>query len=46
MLLLDPAIENVNYYKENFYHGEDTYLFPILNKETHTTETSIKNRIH
>ena len=46
MLLLDPAIEIVNYYKENFYHGEDTYLFPILDKDTHTTETSIKNRIH
>jgi len=43
--LLAPAIEILEYYKENFFQGSGGYIFPILSIE-HKTEISIRNRIH
>ncbi|HKC69274.1 MAG TPA: site-specific integrase [Bacteroidia bacterium] len=42
--MLEPAIDILNYYKEIYYDGEDSYVFPILNS-THKTAKSIDYRI-
>jgi integrase len=42
--MLAPAIDILNYYKEKYYDGEDSYVFPILNS-THKTAKSIDYRI-
>ena len=43
--LLGPAKDILKYYKELYYDGPDSYIFPILN-EKHKTPASIDNRIH
>lgn len=45
MLLLDPSVEILTHYR-NFYRGETSYIFPILDDTKHHSPTSIKNRIH
>lgn len=42
--LLEPAQEILAYYKEHYYAGQDSYIFPILNPNF-PTEVSIRNRI-
>lgn len=41
--LLEPALRILEYYNENYFDGEDGYVFPIL-KRTHITPQSIENR--
>jgi site-specific recombinase XerD len=42
--MLMPAIEILTYYKEIYYDGEDSYVFPILNSN-HKSARTIDNRI-
>jgi len=44
MGILEPASVILEYYKNNNYEGEDSYIFPILNR-THETPMSKDNRI-
>ncbi len=44
--MLEPAKQILNYYKENYYRGEDSFIFPILNENRHNTQVSIRNRLH
>lgn len=46
VLLLEPSLKILKYYKKNFFRGNDSYVFPILDIEKHKTPVSIKNRIH
>ncbi len=41
--MLDPAIEILTYYKNNYPHAETDYIFPILN-HSHETAKSIDYR--
>ncbi len=43
MAILEPAAEILKYYKDNYYLGEDSFVFPILNPEFLSPQ-SIKNR--
>jgi site-specific recombinase XerD len=45
MGMLAPAIDILKYYKEIYYDGENSYVFPILNSN-HKTAKSIDDRIH
>lgn len=42
--LLPPAVEILNYYKENYLQSQKDFVFPILN-ESHSTSQSVNNRI-
>jgi len=44
--LLGPVVEMLNHFKQNYYKGENSYIFPILDEEKHKTATSISNRLH
>mgnify|MGYP001165872782 CR=1 FL=1 len=44
--LLEPARQILDYYKENYYRGDESYIFPILDENRHKTEVSISNRLH
>lgn len=46
VLLLEPSIKILEYYRANFFRGEDSFIFPILDESKHITPTTIKNRIH
>jgi integrase len=46
ILLLDPALDILLYYRSNFYRGENSYIFPILDDQRHLTPISIQNRLH
>lgn len=46
LMLLDPCLEIIDYYKTNYFRGSNTSIFPIIDIEKHTTQTTIKNRIH
>jgi integrase len=43
--LLDPAKDILKYYKDLYYDGIESYIFPILN-EKHKSPATIDNRIH
>jgi len=42
--MLDPALEILNYYKEIYYDGKESYIFPILNSN-HKSARTVDNRI-
>ena len=42
--MLDPAIQILDYYKEIYYDGKESYIFPILNSN-HKSARTIDNRI-
>jgi site-specific recombinase XerD len=42
--LLDPVLNILSYYKENYFQGAESYIFPILN-ESYETAKSIDTRI-
>ncbi|WP_223860940.1 site-specific integrase [Spirosoma validum] len=44
--LLEPAMAIIERYRAETYTGPDSYIFPILNVQTHTTVVKINNRIH
>lgn len=46
MELLEPAVRIIKFYQENYFRGDNSYIFPILDNTVHNTPTSIKNRIH
>jgi hypothetical protein len=46
MLLLDPALDILVYYRSNFFWGENSFIFPILDEQRHLTPISIQNRLH
>ncbi|NOU17747.1 MAG: site-specific integrase [Bacteroidales bacterium] len=46
VLLLAPALEILSYYKQKFYRGDKSYIFPILDEDKHKTQESINNRLH
>ncbi len=43
--LLAPAVVIINQYRPLTYNGPDSYVFGILNANTHKTPTQIKNRL-
>ena len=43
MAILEPAAEILQYYKDNFYNGADSFIFPILNPDF-LSPMSVKNR--
>ncbi len=43
MALLDPAQEILSYYKEYYYNGQESFVFPILNPD-YLSPVSVKNR--
>jgi site-specific recombinase XerD len=44
--LLKPAINILSHYKECFYKGENSYIFPILDENKHKSQVSVRNRLH
>lgn len=46
LLMLEPTLDILTYYKTNNYKGDESHIFPILDKERHITPLTIKNRIH
>lgn len=43
MAILEPAAEILSYYKEHYYNGQDSFVFPILNPDF-LEPMSVKNR--
>ena len=46
ILLLDPALEILAFYRDSNYRDKDSYIFPILDEHRHNTPVSIQNRVH
>lgn len=46
ILLLDPALEILAFYRDSNYRDKDSYIFPILDEHRHNTPVSIQNLVH
>lgn len=46
ILLLEPAMEILNHFKQYYYRGESSYIFAILDEDKHQTALSVSNRLH
>jgi len=46
LLLLEPCLEIIDHYRNNYFRGEQSSIFPIIDIDKHKTQTTIQNRIH
>ncbi|MEZ0610110.1 site-specific integrase [Fibrella sp. WM1] len=44
--LIAPAVSIIERYRRETYTGPDAFIFPILNKASHSTADKVKNRLH
>lgn len=46
IMLLEPGLQIIDYYKTNYFRGTNATIFPIIDIEKHANQTTINNRIH